>query len=206
MKKSLLRRSIVKSKQGSLHTDLAAKLQNRASSNSIMIGDNIKNILDLPDEFIGIKTYQKDYLEKKDTHILYKPEKKYRMWVFKHDNYLKYFPQLQNENFKMVCKAGGDIYYPNISALPKYKSLTFEVRHPLSIPPRGINNIRYVWSKTNRGVEAKENNQDGKLSASITRNNEADESTAYKGHHIMECNIKQNDRINGNVKFGIFIK
>ncbi len=190
----------------SLHTDLAAKLQNRASSNTIMIGDNIKEILDLPDEFIGIKTYQKDYVEKKDTHILYKPEKKYRMWVFKHENYLKYFPQLQSDNFKMQCRAGDTIYYPNISALPKWESLLFEVKHPLSIPPRGTNNIRYAWSKTNRGNEAKERGEDGRSSVSTTRRNEADESTAYKGHHIMECNIKQNDRVSGNVKFGIFIK
>lgn len=59
----------------SLHTDLAAKLQNRASSNTIMIGDNIKEFLDLPDEFIGIKKYQKNYENIEDKYILDKPEK-----------------------------------------------------------------------------------------------------------------------------------
>jgi len=44
----------------SLHTDLAAKLQSRASSNSILIGDNVKEFLDLPDEFIAVKQFQKD--------------------------------------------------------------------------------------------------------------------------------------------------
>lgn len=190
----------------SLHTDLAAKLQNRASANSIMIGDNIKTFLDLPEEFIEVKTYQRNGYKKEKKYILEKPEKQYRMWVFRHYNYLKYFPVLQNDNFTMTCFSGGMQYFPNISALDKGVSLTYRVNHPLTIPQRGTNNIRFRWTKENRGSEAKDQKQDGVLSASITRDNEAYESTAYRGHHVMICKVIQNARVQSTIKFGIFIK
>ncbi len=190
----------------SLHTDLAAKLQNRASSNTIMIGDNIRVLLDLPEEFIGVKTYQKNNETKEDRYIIDKPEKRYRMWIFKHQKYLKYFPYLESDIFSMHCKADNEEYFPNISALPKGKSLTFEVSHPLTVPYRGTNNIRFEWEKINRGKEAEEIGQSGKLPAAETRGNIAHEETAYKGHHIMICKVKQNNRVVETLKFGIFIK
>jgi len=146
----------------SLHTDLAAKLQNRASSNTIMIGDNIKEILDLPDEFIGIKTYKKDYETKEDKYILNRKERQYKMWIFKHQEYLTYFPYLESDNFKMKCLVDDEIYNPNILSLPKGVSLIFEVMHPLTIPHKGVNNIRFEWEKENRGREAEEAEQSGK--------------------------------------------
>jgi class 3 adenylate cyclase len=190
----------------SLHTDLAAKLQNRASGNSIMIGDNIKELLDLPEEFIDIKTYQENYEEKEDRYILDKPEKRYKMWVFKHRSYLKYFPFLESNSFRMTCIADSERYSPNISALPKGKSLTFEVSRPLTVSQRGTNNIRFEWKKENRGREAEEAGQSGKLPANETRGNTAIEATAYRGHHIMLCKVKQNGRVQETLRFGIFIK
>lgn len=192
----------------SLHTDLAAKLQNRASSNTIMIGDNIKELLDLPEEFIDIKTYQKDGVEKKDYYILNREEKRYKMWIFKHQEYLTYFPYLESDNFKMKCLVDDEIYKPNILALPKGESLVFEVIHPLTVPPRGVNNIRFEWEKENRGREAEEARQSGKLPANETKvnSNYVREATAYRGHHIMRCKIKQNGRVIETLKYGIFIK
>ncbi|MDN8971993.1 adenylate/guanylate cyclase domain-containing protein, partial [Staphylococcus aureus] len=40
----------------SIHTDLASKLQNKAPSNKIMIGENINKYLDIPTKFRSIKT------------------------------------------------------------------------------------------------------------------------------------------------------
>ncbi len=190
----------------SLHTDLAAKLQNRASSNTIMIGDNVKEMLDLPEEFIGVKTYQKNYETKEDRYIIDKPEKRYRMWIFKHQNYLKYFPYLENDLFRMQCKTNDKIYFPNISALSKEQSLTFKVSHPLKIPYKGTNNIRFEWEKINRGKEAKEKNQSGRLPAAETRGNTAYEGRGGEGDHVMVWKVKQNGRVVETLKFGIFIK
>ena len=190
----------------SLHTDLAAKLQNRASSNSIMIGDNIKTFLDLPEEFFKVKVYQRDGVDKEKIYILDKPEKKYKMWVFKHHNYLKYFPILQDDNFNMECYANESQYFPNISALDKHMSLVYKTIHPLTVPPRGTNNIRFKWSKENRGEEARIATSEGVSTASKSRNNEADEATAFRGHHVMICNVIQNGRVQSTLKFGVFIK
>lgn len=190
----------------SLHTDLAAKLQNKASSNGIMIGDNIKEFLDLPDEFLEIKTYQKNYTTIEDKYILEKPEKKYKMWIFKHNNYLKYFPFLHTTNFELKCSTDNEEYYPNISALEKKENLKYEVLHPLAVAYRGVPNIKFEWTKENRGKAAKENESEGRLPAAKTSNNTAEESTAFRGHHIMKCNILQNGRVQETLKFGIFIK
>ncbi|MCF6340315.1 MAG: hypothetical protein L3J10_06155 [Sulfurimonas sp.] len=190
----------------SLHADLAAKLQNRASSNTIMIGDNIKEFLDLPDEFIDIKKYQKNYEDIEDKYILNKPEKKYRMWIFKHNNYLKYFPFLQAENFNLKCNTNNYQYYSNLSALEKNESLKYTLEHPFSLPHRGLSNIKFEWTKENRGKEAKLKNSNGKLQASKSFRNTANESTLYRGHHIMQCKVLQNGRVQETLKFGIFIK
>jgi len=191
----------------SLHTDLAAKLQNRASSNSILIGNNIKEFLDLPDEFIAIKQYQKDGIKVDDTHILNKPQKRYRMWIFKHKNYLKYFPVLHSTNFNLSCTVDSDIpYFPNIEVLDKGKSLEYIVDGA----PGFIDSIRtmtnYEWSKENRGEEARKNNNEGKLPASRSVHNVANEATSFRGHHIMQCQILEFNKVKETLKFGIFIK
>jgi len=190
----------------SLHTDLAAKLQNRASSNTVMIGNNVKEFLDLPDEFIDIKKYQKNYEDIEDKYILDKPEKKYRMWIFKHNNYLKYFPFLQSENFNLKCNSSNYQYHSNLSSLEKNESLTYTLEHPFSLPHRGLSNIKFEWTKENRGKEAKLSNSYGKLQASKSFRNTANESTLYRGHHIMQCKVLQNGRVQEVLKFGIFIK
>ncbi len=191
----------------SLHTDLAAKLQSKAPSNTIMIGDNIKEFLDLPDEFITTKKYQKENELIEDKYILNNSIKKYKMWIFKYESYLKYFPILNSDpKFKMTCFTDSIQYFPNISALDKGKSLIFTVTHPLKISVRGTNNIRFEWKKINRGKEAKIVGQEGPLDVSIKRNNVAEESTAYRGHHVMSCRIINNGRTQETIKFGIFIK
>lgn len=190
----------------SLHTDLAAKLQNRASSNTVMIGNNIKEFIDLPDEFIDIKKYKKNYEDIEDKYILDKPEKKYRMWIFKHNNYLKYFPFLQTKNFNLKCNTDNTQYYSNLSALEKHENLVYTLEHPFSLPHRGLSNIRFEWTKENRGKAAKASTSYGSLPASRSSKNIANESTLYRGHHIMQCKILQNERVQETLKFGIFIK
>ena len=190
----------------SLHTDLAAKLQGKASGNTIMIGDNIKEMLDLPSEFLEVKTYQKNYEKIEDKYILDKPQKKYKMWIFKHNNYLKYFPYLHSNNFRLVCYADGSGYNPNLYAIAKGTSLSFKLEHPLTVPYRGVNNLNFSWEKENRGEEAKRVGEDGKLPVVVKESNEVSEGTAYKGHHIMRCTVKQNGRVYEKLEFGIFIK
>jgi len=191
----------------SLHTDLAAKLQNKAPSNGILIGNNIKEFLDLPDEFLGIKTYQKNHEKVEDKYILEKPEKRYRMWIFKHQNYLKYFPYLHHKDFNLLCQINEEkFYYPNLSALEKEQSLKYIVENAPSIPEQIITITDYRWSKENRGNEAREAGSDGKLKASRSFKNTANEGTSYRGHHIMKCEILKRGKVDKTLEFGIFIK
>lgn len=189
----------------SIHTDLAAKLQGKARSNSIMIGDNIKEFLDLPEEFLSVRTYQKGYENKEDHFIWNRQGWQYRMWVFEHKKYLQYFPIFQSQYSTMHCRANNTIYFPNIVALEKHLSLEYEVMHPYTVAYRG-KNIQYEWSKINRGKEARAAGSEGKLQASSSFNNTAQESTMYRGHHIMQCKIIDTGRPLETLKFGIFIK
>ena len=173
-----------------------------------MIGDNIKEILDLPPEFIGVKEYQKNYEMKKDRYILNKKEKTYKMWIFQHNNYLKYFPYLHSDNYRLVCYTDDIIYNPNIDGIIKGTSLLFKLEHPLTTPYYNakVNNLEFVWEKENRGEEAKIAEQEGKLPVVIKEFNKVSEGTAYKGHHVMRCTVKQNGRVHEKLEFGIFIK
>lgn len=190
----------------SLHTDLAAKLQNRASSNTIMIGDNVKEFLDLPSEFIDTKKYQKNYENIEDKYILDKPEKKYRMWIFKHNNYLKYFPFLHAKNYNLKCDTGNIEYFPNISALEKGESLEYTVENSPSLIASILSLMDYKWTKENRGKDAEKNGGAGKLPASRSLKNTAKESTSYRGHHVMKCEVLQRGQVEETLRFGIFIK
>lgn len=191
----------------SLHTDLAAKLQSKASENTILIGDNIKEFLDLPKEFIDIKKYQKNNKTLDDKYILDKPEKRYKMWIFKHKNYLKYFPALQSTSFNLSCTIDNiEPYSPNIRALDKEKSLEYIVDGAPGFIDSIMTLTNYKWSKENRGKEARDKDSEGKLTVSRSFENKAHELTSYRGHHIMKCDIVQRGVIKETLKFGIFIK
>jgi class 3 adenylate cyclase len=196
----------------SLHTDLAAKLQNQASANSIMIGDNIKTFLDLPDEFIAKKIYTEQGETKEKNYILKKPEKTYRMWVFQHKKYLKYFPFLEKSDFSMECLNKEGQYSPNILALEKGETLTFQIKknnesHPLHISnTNSFNPKKFKWSKENRGKEAKDRNQAQIFELLDSEDKiEHNDATAYRGHHTITCKIKEYEEEH-ILKFGIFIK
>lgn len=81
----------------SLHTSLAAKMQNNADSNGIMLGDNVKNNLTLDNELFSIK---KDNYGEEDRYIFQIPKESfyYTQWKFNWENYLKKHPLLQSDS------------------------------------------------------------------------------------------------------------
>ncbi|MGL4864330.1 nucleotide-binding domain-containing protein [Cetobacterium sp.] len=209
----------------SIHTDLAAKLQHKARSNQIMIGDNIKNVLELPNEFYRIKTYVENREKKEDKYILDYKEMRYRMWEFDWEEYLKFFQQLPTNNllpakypwqpykdFEVICRyeteTGWKVYERNSTVLDKGIKLSFEVIFNDPSLKYLCKNI--VWEVNNRGEEAsvgenntlvfKTPNKDGNVF-------ECFQGTAYKGHHYMNVQIiGDGGRIYGEDNLGIFIK
>lgn len=128
------------------------------------------------------------------------------MWIFLHENYLKYFPFLHAKNYNLKCNTGNIEYSPNISALEKGESLEYTIENSPSLISAFMSSIDYRWTKENRGKEAEDNNSAGKLPASRSMKNKANESTAYRGHHVMKCEILQRGQIEETLRFGIFIK
>lgn len=79
----------------SLHTSLAAKMQNNAESNGIMLGDNVKNKAALLDTLFSIKYNDKE--SKEERYIFQIPEENfnYTQWQFDWLNYLKKHPLVE---------------------------------------------------------------------------------------------------------------
>lgn len=82
----------------SLHTSLAAKMQNNADSNGIMLGDNVKKNSGLIEDLFSIR-----YLEnegKEDRYIFQIPEENfnYTQWKFNWEKYLRTHPSVQSGN------------------------------------------------------------------------------------------------------------
>jgi hypothetical protein len=90
--------------------------------------------------------------------------------------------------------------------LDKGKNLEYRVDGA----PGFIESVRtitnYKWSKENRGKEAENNGNAGKLPASRSVHNIANESTSFRGHHLMQCQILEFNKVKETLKFGIFIK
>jgi adenylate cyclase len=88
----------------SLHTSLAAKMQNHADSNGIMLGDNVKDNSLLAIDFFSIKYNEKDM--KEERYIFQMPEENfnYTQWIFNWDKYLKNHPAV-------VEDANGKLYF-----------------------------------------------------------------------------------------------
>ncbi|OKL38236.1 nucleotide-binding domain-containing protein [Domibacillus mangrovi] len=205
----------------SIHTDLAAKLQNRAAKNNIMIGENVYSYLDLPDEFIKVKTFTKDGITEEDKYILNVSNSSsyYQMRVFDWQQYLKSFAFLPKEtslkftspeNFEIICEVSEDLktivpYKSNSRPISKDASLTFKLvlkKHLAQLKPSQI-----TWKVINRGKEALaaedrvEYVMDKYQNKGICR-----QSTAYNGHHYMECKFYDSQgKLIGKDRFGIYV-
>lgn len=208
----------------SIYTDLAAKLQHKARANNIMIGDNIRNKLDLPEEFYKEKIRMENGEKVKDLYILDYKEFRYRMWEFNWTKYISYFPQLPNNqyalscysyfpysDFEVICKyedENGEMkkYERNSKILPKGIKLLFSVN--ILNPYLATLTKSFEWEVNNRGFEASKNGvTQFKTPAHIDRPFECPQSTAYKGHHYMKLKIKSSEgRTIGEDNFGIFIE
>ena len=199
----------------SIHTDLAAKLQSKASGMGTMIGDNIREYLDFPDEFYSVKTSTRDGNEIKLPYIINNNYLTYRMWNFEWEKYINRFLFIDRASkyaykcqsfFKFRCfysingNSYDNEYMANCGALPKKANLKFT----LDIP-KVLKYDEIEWHVNNRGEEA--------MNAGVL-NYEMEgyknkiyclQSTAYRGHHYMKCTIKNQNRIVAQEYFGIYV-
>lgn len=88
----------------SLHTSLAPKMQSNASSNGIMVGDNVKKNSNCTNELFSIKWNEKE--GKEERYIFQIPEENfnYTQWQFSWEKFLKNHPLVHTD-------ADGKLYF-----------------------------------------------------------------------------------------------
>ncbi|MDY0278856.1 MAG: adenylate/guanylate cyclase domain-containing protein [Acholeplasma sp.] len=206
----------------SLHTDLAAKLQAQATNNSIRIGKNVVDALDLPSEFYSIPKKVENGAEFPDYYILKSPQLNYKQFVFDWQKYLNTFDfykknnngllEINKNTFTINCFIGetnesvNSKYYQNSFSIPKGYKIKYNLLRN-GIPYHRASFDTIVWEAENRGVEAI-NDEAEKLDFNGVYNNQtccmAD--AAYLGHHYLICKIKREHEDNIVIKFPIFVQ
>jgi adenylate cyclase len=194
-----------------LHVSLAAKLQNRAGANSIMIGDNVREALQLPDEFVSVKKYIDGGEEKSDLYV----RGTYRMWLFDWNNHMSKFSWIAREEGKLVpatsqhnmftlhsymlSPTGLERSFPSsMEVLDKSHTLRFYLG---PIPK----NCTVRWFVENRGAEAEKQNclkyevPDSKNKLWVERD------TAYWGHHDLICRVTFPSGKTYEKRIGVFV-
>jgi adenylate cyclase len=202
----------------SLHADLAAKLQQRAASNSIMIGDNIIKALDLPDEFYRKMIRKVEGVDKTEEYIL--TASSYRQYVFDWQKYLGGFDfirknadgtlEITEKPYTLKCIVSDGIteqpYFQNSYSLPKGTSIRYELLLN-GQPYYKANTEEIIWEAHNRGAEAKATNvEHHDFNKFYLNQNYCDTSAAYLGHHFLKCTIKRVHGDNTVMKYPIYVQ
>jgi len=197
----------------SLHTDLAAKLQGRAPSNGVMLGDNVRTIIDFPDEFYTTKEITRDGRKTADPYVFQFEQINYRMWQLDWERYLNRFISSPNRIDTAVYKAGQhfnfDCYHREHGAWRKYTSnclsLPKQVDLEFRLSSLNFNYDKILWRVINRGEEAK---AAGALDFEMIEPENkfiCAQSTAYTGHHYMVCTILFQGRIVARERIGVYV-
>lgn len=186
----------------SLHTDLAAKLQARAENNSIRLGGNVVDALDLPCEFFSTATKKVNGDNVPDYYILQSSQLNYNQYIFEWSKYLNTFDFFKKNNngklevvtndFKIECKINGETYYQNSYSIPKGLSLDFRLLKN-GIPYIVTKFDTITWEVINRGAEATEDNN-LKIefdNESYNNKNYCTLISSYLGNHYLKCTIKR---------------
>jgi adenylate cyclase len=203
----------------SLHTDMAAKLQAKAYDNSILIGGNVKKLLDLKSDFY---TYFENQDSKERVYNI-STQFTYPFYVFNWKEFLTSLPfvwktssseilEIKEKSITIECFISNEDgtnrerYYPNSKSIPKDKKIFFNllrdnktfIKHPFE---------SIEWYGRNSGKQA-EDLQHLNLDFDKVFNNktECDVIASYLGHHYIECKILRGHLPTEKVTFPIFVQ
>lgn len=207
----------------SFYVDVAAKLQQSAGRNNIMIGQSLRDFIDFPEDLLDVKTRKKNGKVIPDPYITPNyagPDGKpinYKKHLLKSDRYLRYSP-IANEGLfaQNVPKIRAQVcdneegfprseYSSCSSILPKEKSLLFTYTLPVAVPYPYKVKVRVE----NHGVEA------GKdlfhecvyeiRSTADEQNFRHWERTKYRGLHYLYLDIISSGFATMTGRFGVYI-
>lgn len=189
----------------SLHTDLAAKLQARALSNGVLIGDNVRKRLDLPGEYLSIPEQP---ISKKPLPYIFNGPPRYRNWVFDWQKYLLSFDfvhgsassgiRIEVPEYRLQCRIkqndqSVNIYPQNLHSIPKGTDLEFHLmRAKGKAPFMKMATDIITWEVVNSGAEAKEAGEEmHDLAKAFDGKTVASTHAAYLGQHQILCRVKR---------------
>jgi len=195
----------------SLHTDLAAKMQSVCSVNKIMIGENVKVHLDLSEELISVKEKQVNGTRVKVPYIIKNDQFRYRMWHFDWQKYFQSFHLYVKNNIlndiSLHCKADidknglySDEYISNAQSLSKGVNLKFCISGLTN-----LYNTDVIWRVKNNGSESLEAGAIDFEMQDYRGKIYCEQSTAYVGHHYMECTVKRENQVLFHKFFGVYV-
>lgn len=209
----------------SYHVDVAAKLQQAADTDTIMIGENLKSLLGLGTEYLSTKwkwaknedgsEYKRYYRHVKPNYRVRGAQINYSQYVFDSSAYFKFLPYgIESKSTTVVLTATANnvekkLYCPCSESLDKGMSLNFHVI--FSAPAGRAYTVKAV--KRNTGPEAERNSalkevKKDRIMSFYAGQWHADisECTSYHGLHHMEIKIyDSHDREVDSTIFSIFI-
>lgn len=203
----------------SLHTDMAAKLQAKAYDNSILIGGNVKKILDLKPDFY---TYFENQESKEKVYNI-STQFTYPFFVFNWKEFLTSLPfvwktsgseilEIREKPISIECYISDEDgtnrekYYPNSRSIPKGKKIFFKLlrdnRLFVKTPFESIE-----WYGRNSGAQAAKAEQINlDFEKAFNNQSECDVIAAFLGHHFVECKILRGHLPTEKVTFPIFVQ
>lgn len=203
----------------SLHTDLAAKLQQKASSNMIVVGGNVVKELDIPDVYYNLLYKNVNGQSEPDRYII--RDLSYQQYEFSWKKYLPSYDfinrngtdalEIAEPEYRLQCQISDagenvELYHQNSRSIPKGKNIRFELQ---------FRNSRYYkrdyetieWKVVNRGEEAKAaNNLEPNYGEAFKNQTVCDAYAAYLGHHFVKCKINRPNSPTINVCFHVFVQ
>lgn len=195
----------------SFFTDVAAKLQAKGKSNQIMIGNNLREVLDLDGDIINKRTG--------DEYVV----KTYGMYEFNWQKYLKQFHFFRNKSGSdhleffspekyISCYISDDFspeeeYFPGSFAMPKGKKIRYVIISESTQAEYDLNRHESTqWEVFNTGKEASSKKQlRHNLNGEFNGKNHAVTTSAYLGQHHIKCKLKRNYDRDEVLTFPIFV-
>jgi len=204
----------------SLHTDLAAKLQHKASVNSIRIGKNLVDAIEMKEDYISTPKIIKngEYIE--DRYIIQSSELNYRQFDFNWKKYLNSFSfyqqngsgKLEITDNALTLKANvykteqeATQYHENNYAILKGKYIKYELMfNGVSYHKKSYETI--VWEAFNYGNEAKTADEEHHdFEKKFVNKTYCIAHAGYHGNHYLKCTIQREHSDNVILKFPIYV-
>ncbi|WDZ99601.1 nucleotide-binding domain-containing protein [Mucilaginibacter sp. SJ] len=203
----------------SLHTDLAAKLQQKASSNAIVIGGNVVKELDIPNTYYDYVYKTSDGQKEIDRYII--RDISYPQYEFLWRKYLPTYDfvnragdgslEIIEPDYRLYCEVfdstqGPETYYQNSRSIDKGKQIRFILRFRNSTYcRRDYETIE--WKVINQGAEAKAvNNLEPDYGSNFKNSTTCELNAAYLGHHYIKCKIIRPNSATVTAMFYVFIQ